>query len=73
MKNRIDQMESETVVKTKVSATIDKKLVEWMDDLIGKGVFRNKSHIIEEALIYLKKRGIKEFLLEKLEKEKTPK
>ena len=55
------------MVKTKVSVTMDQKLVEWMDRLIEKGLFRNRSHVIEEALKFMKKEGVKKILLEKLE------
>ena len=55
------------MVKTKVSVTMDQKLVEWMDQLIEKGLFRNRSHVIEEALKFMKKEGVKKILLEKLE------
>ena len=67
MRNQTREAESETVVKTKVSVTIDQKLVEWIDKLIEKGLFRNRSHIIEEALKFMKKEGVKKILLEKLE------
>jgi len=67
MKNRIREAESEALVKTKVSVTMDQKLVEWMDRLIEKGLFRNRSHVIEEALKFMKKEGVKKILLEKLE------
>jgi len=55
------------VVRAKVSVTIDEKIVEWMDDLIRRGLFRNRSHVVEEALKHMKKEGIKRILMEKLE------
>jgi len=67
MKNQISEAESEAVVKIKVSVTLDQKLVEWIDKLVEKGLFRNRSHIIEEALKFMKKEGVKKILLEKLE------
>lgn len=67
MKNPISEAESEDVVKIKVSVTVDQKLVEWIDELVEKGLFRNRSHIIEEALKFMKKEGVKKILLEKLE------
>lgn len=67
MKNQIKEAESEDVVKIKVSVTVDQKLVEWIDELLEKGLFRNRSHIIEEALKFMKKEGVKKILLEKLE------
>jgi len=62
------RLESSKVVRVKVSATIDENLVRWMDDLIERGLFRNRSHLVEEALKHVKKEGIKEILMEKLEK-----
>lgn len=67
MINQIREAESEVVVKTKVSVTMDQKLVEWINQLIEKGLFRNRSHVIEEALKFMKKEGVKKILLEKLE------
>jgi len=57
------------VVRVKVSVTIDEKIVQWMDDLIKRGLFRNRSHIVEEALKHIKREGIKRFLLEKFEEQ----
>jgi Arc/MetJ-type ribon-helix-helix transcriptional regulator len=50
-----------------MSVTVDHKLVKWIDDLIEKGLFRNRSHVVEEALKFMKKKGVKKILLEKLE------
>lgn len=55
------------MVRTKVSVTVDEKLVEWMDHLIQRDVFRNRSHVMEEALKHAKQVGIRQILLEKLE------
>ena len=38
-----------------------------MDDLIERGLFRNRSHLIEEVVSYIRDMGIKKFLMEKLE------
>jgi len=43
-------------MKKPISATIDDSLIKWMDKEIKDSVrFRNKSHLIETALINLKK------------------
>jgi Arc/MetJ-type ribon-helix-helix transcriptional regulator len=57
------------LTKIRVYATVDEKLVEWMDDLVRRGLFRNRSHIVEQALKHIKQEGIKQFLLEKLEEK----
>ena len=38
----------------KVTATIDKELVEWLDGEVEKRRFRNRSHAIEYAIAKLK-------------------
>jgi Arc/MetJ-type ribon-helix-helix transcriptional regulator len=57
------------LAKIRVYATVDEKLVEWMDDLVKRGVFKNRSHIVEIALKHIKQEGIKRILLEKLEEK----
>lgn len=57
------------VKRRKISVSIDENLVEWLDDIIGRGVFKNKSHMIEVALRHLKRDGVKRALLELLEEE----
>jgi len=43
-------------MKKPISATIDEKLISWLDTLSKESsLFRNKSHIIEVALEELKK------------------
>jgi Arc/MetJ-type ribon-helix-helix transcriptional regulator len=37
-------------MKTRVSATIDKKTADLIDAILKKGNYRNKSHIIEKAI-----------------------
>ena len=49
-------------MKKPISATIDDNLIKWMDSELKDGLkYRNKSHLIEIALINLKesKEGIK--------------
>lgn len=38
-------------MKQKLSVTIDKEKVALIDEVLKKGFFRNKSHILEFALI----------------------
>ena len=42
-------------MKIRISATIDKETEEILNSLLEKGVYRNKSHIIERAIKLLKK------------------
>ena len=37
-------------MKERVSATIDKTTSKTIEDILKKGKYRNKSHIIEEAI-----------------------
>ena len=37
-------------MKRRISATIDRKTEEIIEDMLKKGIFRNKSHVIEEAI-----------------------
>ena len=37
-------------MKIRISATIDSKTNKTLDELLEKGKYRNKSHIIEEAI-----------------------
>ena len=53
--------------KVKISTTIDKKLVQWIDELVIRGLFRNRSHIVEEALKYIQKNGVEKIIIEKIE------
>jgi Arc/MetJ-type ribon-helix-helix transcriptional regulator len=66
MKKRTRTSEPEDVVKSKVSITINEEFVKWMDELIKRGLFRNRSHAIEEVLRFVKKEGIEKVFLEKL-------
>ncbi|MDP3966075.1 MAG: ribbon-helix-helix domain-containing protein [archaeon] len=38
-------------MKTRVSITIDEEKIEKIDEVLKKGLFRNKSHVMEYALI----------------------
>ena len=53
--------------KIKISTTIDEKLVQWIDELVSRGLFRNRSHIVEEALKYVQKNGVEKIIIEKIE------
>lgn len=41
-------------MKIRVSATVDEKTNKFLDNLLKIGKYRNKSHIIEEAIKLLK-------------------
>jgi Arc/MetJ-type ribon-helix-helix transcriptional regulator len=38
------------MVKTRISATVDKNTEKLLKDIMKKGRYRNKSHAIEEAI-----------------------
>jgi Arc/MetJ-type ribon-helix-helix transcriptional regulator len=38
-------------MKSKISVTVDKKIVEWMDKQVETQRFRNRSHAVEVALM----------------------
>jgi len=38
------------IMKSKMSVTVDKKLVEWIDRHVETQRFRNRSHAVEVAL-----------------------
>ena len=46
-------------MKKRVSATIDKSSVKIIEEFLKKGRYRNKSHVIEEAIKLLKEKGKK--------------
>ena len=37
-------------MKERISATVDKETVERIESILEKGKYRNKSHVIEEAI-----------------------
>lgn len=43
-------------MKKRVSATIDEKTEKIIKEILKKGTFRNKSHVIEEAIKLLKEK-----------------
>lgn len=43
----------ESMPKQKVTVTIEKRLLEWVDKEIAKFRFRNRSHALEYALAKL--------------------
>lgn len=47
-------------MKQRISATVDKEVIEIIESLLKDKKFRNKSHVIETAI----------YLLKKMEKEK---
>lgn len=45
-------------MKKPISATIEERLIQWMDSELKDGLtYRNKSHLIEVALIGLKEKA----------------
>jgi Arc/MetJ-type ribon-helix-helix transcriptional regulator len=38
-------------MKSKISVTVDKKIVDWIDEQVKTQRFRNRSHAVEVALI----------------------
>tara|TARA_Y100000310_G_scaffold344857_1_gene460045 strand:- start:3998 stop:4153 length:156 start_codon:yes stop_codon:yes gene_type:complete len=46
-------------MKFRISATVDKKTLHILKDLVRDGTFRNKSHAIEKALEFLDKHAKK--------------
>jgi Arc/MetJ-type ribon-helix-helix transcriptional regulator len=37
-------------MKERISATVDKKTVDLIDEILLAGKYRNKSHVIEDAI-----------------------
>ena len=37
-------------MKSRISATVDKETVEFIDEILLTGKYRNKSHVIEDAI-----------------------
>ena len=44
------------VVRIKTSVTLEKELLEWMDEKIKRGIYASRSHAIRYALMELMKR-----------------
>ena len=42
-------------MKERVSATIEKETIKMIDAILKKGKYRNKSHVIEEAIKLLRR------------------
>ena len=42
--------------KKRISATIDNSTLKIIDELLKKGGYRNKSHVIEDAIKFLKEK-----------------
>ena len=45
--------------KVRVSATIDESLNDKLDVFLEKSIFRNKSHVIEEAILEFLSKEVK--------------
>lgn len=50
---RSKKPEEITVVRAKVSVTIDTELVQWVDEQVKARRFRNRSHAFEWALAHV--------------------
>lgn len=46
-------------MKERISATIDKTTIKIIEDILKSGKYRNKSHVIEEAIKLLREKGDK--------------
>lgn len=44
------------MVRVKVTITVDKEIVEWIDNEVSKRTFRNRSHGFEFAVAKLKEK-----------------
>lgn len=44
----------ESKKKVRISIAIDRNFLVWIDEMIEKGVFANRSHAIHRALLKLK-------------------
>lgn len=42
-------------MKQRVSATVDEKTLKLISSILKKGIYRNKSHVIEKAIEVLAK------------------
>jgi Arc/MetJ-type ribon-helix-helix transcriptional regulator len=49
----------ESKKKARISIAIDKEFLKWIDEMIKKGVFANRSHAIHRALFKLREQGAK--------------
>ncbi len=45
---------SESPKKARISIAIDREFLTWIDEMIKRGVFANRSHAIHRALLKLK-------------------
>jgi hypothetical protein len=45
--------------KTRISIAIDQGFLIWVDEMIKKGIFANRSHAVHRALLKLKEDVIK--------------
>ena len=46
-------------MKERISATVDEETIKLIDEEMKKGKYRNKSHVIEEAIKLLKEKNAK--------------
>jgi Arc/MetJ-type ribon-helix-helix transcriptional regulator len=45
--------------KARISIAIDKEFLRWIDEMIERGVFANRSHAIHRSLLKLKEEAVK--------------
>ncbi|MBU2562044.1 MAG: ribbon-helix-helix domain-containing protein [Nanoarchaeota archaeon] len=43
-------------MKERISATVDKETIETIEKILREGRYRNKSHVIEDAIKLLKEK-----------------
>jgi Arc/MetJ-type ribon-helix-helix transcriptional regulator len=43
-------------MKERISATVDERTIKIIKEILKKGAYRNKSHVIEEAIKLLKEK-----------------
>lgn len=47
-------------MKKSISVTVDTELVEWIDKRVETQQFRNRSHLVEVALMKFREKELKE-------------
>ena len=46
-------------MKERISATVDRETIKLIKEILAKGKYRNKSHVMEEAIKLLKEKNEK--------------
>ena len=47
------------MAKERISATVDEETIKILDKILKEGKYRNKSHLIETAIEFFAREGIK--------------